>query len=100
MRQRVGFLIADHVVVGSDSLRGGVGATIADSQLCTQLATFCFLLGRCLGVGFLVLCSSVVIFPDGIESVGLLQSLISATTHEEHGADDDGAYLQKNSHTL
>ena len=80
MGQRVGLLIAYHVVIGGDGLRGGIGAPVADGHLRTQLATLLLFLGRCLGVGLLVLGGGIVVFPDGIEGIGLLHGLIGPTT--------------------
>ena len=98
--QRVGFLIADHVVVGGNGLRRGVGPTVTGGHLLTQLTPLGLLLGRRLGVGLLVLCGGVIVFPEGIEFVSLLQCLICTTTRQECGEDDDGAYHIKTSHTL
>ena len=85
MCERVGFLIAYHILIGGDGLVGLVQATIALGQFLGPFATGGALLAGCLGIGLAILGSGIVVFAHSPELIALFHSLIGPTATKQQG---------------
>ena len=85
MGERVGFLIAYHILIGGDGLVGLVQATIALGQFLGPFATGGALLAGCLGIGLAILGSGIVVFAHSPELIALFHSLIGPTATKQQG---------------
>ena len=88
--QRAVLLVAYDVSVSRDGFLRRVYAVVAVSQLARNLPALLALLRRCLRVGLLKLCGSVVVFADSEIFLCLLQVFLCAAGHEQQAENGDG----------
>ena len=76
MGERVGLLVAHHILIGCDGLVGLVQASIALRQFLGAFATCTALFAGRLTVGFAILFGSIVILANCQKLITLFHSLI------------------------